>query len=259
MPLSGVGRLAREQLIKNQAEGKDIARRGYGLAPELLRAHVVQSPQDLPGTRWGRSFKGRLGREPEASPRSLGAGLFESGDSKIEELEAPALHHHDVGGLDIPVHDAGIVNGGQRLRELKSHVQRLRRIDGSGDLSGERAAGYQLEDQSRQLRSDQNIVESADSGMVELGKQPGLAAQATRQTRIGGGFPVQDLEGDLSSEPSVDTPIDAAHTAPPQDLLEAEIAQAFAGEVPFPPSAFESPERSAVKVADEAVTLGLKE
>ncbi len=45
--------------------------------------------------------------------------------SKVQHLDQPIRSDHDVFGLDVTMHDAGLVRGGERRRHLPDQVQRL--------------------------------------------------------------------------------------------------------------------------------------
>jgi hypothetical protein len=81
--------LPAEELVEDHARREDVAAAVELLAPDLLRAHVVDGADHHP----------RLGD----------SGAAELGDAEVHDLGRAVLEQADVGGLDVAVHDAVLV------------------------------------------------------------------------------------------------------------------------------------------------------
>ena len=112
--------LARQHLVENRAEGKDVRPRVDLLAFRLFGRHVGDGAENraLPVSMAGLharlvadSRRGRL-RRSLASPKS-------------RILITTLVGHHDVAGLEIAMDDAGRVGGGERIGDLDAVAQRI--------------------------------------------------------------------------------------------------------------------------------------
>ena len=104
--------LAGGQLVQHDPQGKDIAGAAGGLAPRLLGRHV--SDRAHHGARFGDLGGCGLRMRPVDGDAA--------GQAEIEDLGVAIVAHHDVLGLDVPVHDPGGMGRGQRLGHLADEV-----------------------------------------------------------------------------------------------------------------------------------------
>ena len=129
-----------------------------------------------------------------------------------------------VGRLDVAVHDAGPVGGGQRAQQGVGQVVARRPA-----AAGPRAAHVLTQRAARQVGHDQHHVvvlvhhveQGDDVGVVERGQGLGLAADALAGAGhlVGAAVQGQALEGDRSAGP-VEGQVDHAHAAATQPAHE---------------------------------------
>ena len=111
--------LAAEHLVQNRAEREDIAAVIDGTAANLFRRHIADGADDEP--RNGVD----LSRREERVRRSSGDRLDELREAEVENLHAPIEGDEQILGLEIAVHDAGVVGDGEAVRDLNREVDRL--------------------------------------------------------------------------------------------------------------------------------------
>ena len=64
---------------------------------------------------------GRQSRTLAAAGRSRG----QLRQAEVQDLDETVLRHHDVLGLQVPMHDAGLMRSGQALANLRGDLQQL--------------------------------------------------------------------------------------------------------------------------------------
>ena len=97
--------LVAQQLVGNGADGKDIAPKIDRASEHLLRRHVIERPDHRAVLRHGRPF--------------------DSGDAEVEDPDDTFPIDHDVGWLDVAVHDPramGEVEAGADLLKVRNLV-----------------------------------------------------------------------------------------------------------------------------------------
>jgi len=132
--LGGERPAPREHLEHDDAEREDVGARVDRAARELLGRHVARRPDDDAGA--GR--RGRQRRRVRDVARRVAAELR---DPEVEDLDAPAVGHEHVVGLDVAVDHARAVRGGEPVGQLGRDphdvAQRDRRL---GDPRAQRLA-----------------------------------------------------------------------------------------------------------------------
>ena len=212
-PDRGVGRegvLARGQLVEHDAQGEEVAGAAGGLGPRLLGGHVPDRAQH--SARVGHRGGSGLGRMAEG-----GDG---SSQAEIDDLGIVVVPHHDVLGLDIPVHDPCGMGRGQRLGHLADEVHQL----GQGGMPGgerpQRPALDQFHDEVRLALVLVDIVDRTDMGMVQGGGGAGLTPEPLQRLGILGKPPWQELKGDGAVEAQVPGLVDDAHAPAAEDRFD---------------------------------------
>ena len=104
----------REHLVKDDAEGEEVAAHVDGFSEELLGRHVGERPE-----------RGAFARQ--LGPRARRVPAFESlREAEVEDLHLSAGGQHDVPALDVAVKNPGPVRLGERIRNLDTGRERLR-------------------------------------------------------------------------------------------------------------------------------------
>ncbi len=151
------------------------------------------------------------------------------GDPEVEhlgDLDDPAvdlgLHQEDVLGLEIAVHDAGAVGGGERRTDLAHDRQHLvERHRAACDALRERFALEVVEHEVRHaVRRDVVVDHPDDVGVVELGGDLGLALEPSDDVDVLE-LGVQDLDRDpLARQAVVACQKHRAHPAAAEQRLD---------------------------------------
>jgi hypothetical protein len=96
--------------------GEEIAGTARRLGPRLLGGDIADRAQH--GARVGDRAGGGL------RPRVVEEDV--AGQAEVDQLGKAVVAHHDVLGLDIPMHDPGGMGRGQRPNHLADGVHKLR-------------------------------------------------------------------------------------------------------------------------------------
>ena len=167
------GPRAGQALVGDDAEGVDVGGGGDLHALRLLGGEVLGGADDHAG----------------AGQRGGVAGL---GDAEVGQLDHAVGPDHQVARLDVAVHDAGPVRGGQPVGGLAEDVQRP--VDREPALvvqdRDERVALDELHDQERQLLGAgvvdglAVVVDRGDVRVGQRGRVPGLVAEPGQEARV---------------------------------------------------------------------------
>ena len=207
------GRLARQQLVEDRAEGEDVGALVEIAQPHgLLGRHVVRAADHVARPR--QALVVGAPRDPEVDEHRL----------------AVRLADQDVGGLDVAVDDPVLVHVRERERDLLGELERA----GDGQLAapGELVEGL-ADDQLGDAVGVASILAGAldreDVGVRgELGESLDLAPEALAELVV----LRRAEEGDLdraSHAAVVDSHEHGAHAAAADDALEAVLGKALAG------------------------------
>ncbi len=210
------GRLSGQQLVGEDAQRVDVAARVGGLAGRPLRRDVAGGSED--------------------QPRLRGLGLIvapqHAGDAEVEHLHdigvAGLRDQDDVLGLQVAVHHALRVGLTHAVADLRHDVERA--------VHRERAVALEHVQQRSPAQELHDDVEAAVGqlpgqehphhvGMVERGRDAGLAFEAPHGVAVVGQLGVEDLDGDVAVERGLPRAVHRSHPAGPDLLLELELVE----------------------------------
>lgn len=157
-----VGALAGSGPAQRGAEGEHVGRLAGLLAPGLLGGHER-----------GRAHDGAGDGQP-------GGVLPGAGHPEVGEVRHPVLVEEDVGRLDVAVHHAGPVGGGERVGQRLEEPRHLlgRRGAVPAHPVGQRAPGEVGHDEGQLLALLDDVEQLDDVGVVEAGEHLGLPGDA---------------------------------------------------------------------------------
>jgi hypothetical protein len=213
-------------LVEERDGGVGLERRA---AAEELVEHAPQGVHVGGGTRG--PAQGPFGREVEARADDLAGGgergariVEEARDAEVADLQRAARVQQEVGGFDVPVHDALLVRGGEPGGGLRGELGHA--------LGGERARDGQhpgeavtLDQLHHQVQPVVVLTEVQDPYQVGVVETPGrLGLQAEPGGRRGVGvLGQQQLDSHRSGECLVVRTPDLSHSAAP-DLNVQPVA-----------------------------------
>ena len=134
---------------------------------------------------------------------------------KSSTFGCPADVSDDVRGLQIAMNDPDLVRGGERVRDLRAHLEGLLdRQRAAAQLLGERLPFEVLHDDERTsclVRA--GIEDRTDIRMLDGRDALGLLQQAPRKGGIVGLLIRNELDGDLTFEQEIMRQIHVSHPA----------------------------------------------
>ena len=149
--------LSGEHLVQDHAEGVEVALRAGGPAHGLLGRHVRRCAEHLARSRESRRIRGDE----------------RGGDAEVEDLHRPVGTEHQVGGLEVPVHQRVGVGHGQD----RAHLSGDRHGPGDGNLGlvqkrGDGTAVDELHDQIEVVAVRSAVIDRGHSGVLQPGRDP---------------------------------------------------------------------------------------
>ena len=163
-------------------------------------------------------------------------GLFhlrQLGQAEVQDFHFALLVDDDVGGLQVAMHDTGVVSGGQPIGDLDGVAQRLIQPDAfAADQAVQRLAGHVLHgDEIHRLpvHLPGVDVENGDDVAIAQGRRGfGLLREARAAIGIGDGGGRQHFDGDGAIQMGVECAIDHAHPSSAQLGFDAIVPESFA-------------------------------
>jgi hypothetical protein len=157
------------------------------------------------------------------------AGGGDFGDPEIQDLGQAPFRHHDVAGLEVAMHDAGGVRGGDGVGNLDGDGQHLAQGRPARGEFAQRPAFDAFHGDEIDARIVTDFVDRDDVGVVQRARRLRFADQPSA---AGGAFQSvgrQNLEGDHAIEARIQRLIDRPHAAGAQLRLDLVVAQAASG------------------------------
>jgi hypothetical protein len=148
-------------------------------------------------------------------------------EAEVEHLDDTVARQHHVGGLQVAMHDAILVRGLQRRRDLPADAQRF--------LGGQRPAAEPLferlaiDELHRDVERAVVLVETVDRGDIGVAQrreQLRFALQARESVGVAGEPGRQRFDRDVAAELRVGRAVHFAHAAGAEqalDLVDAEV------------------------------------
>jgi hypothetical protein len=215
----------------------------------LLGRHVTRRADDVAvhrhQRRARRALVGAVGAHDRARRRRLAHAHVVAVGLPEHARETP-VHHvglaqapdHDVGGLEVAVHDALLVRERDRLAHLEQHAERARAVPSVLALARELEHLLQLEPLDEPHREvdapvgvDPELVHRHDAGVLELAGDLGFLEEALEHARGRGigrlralaAARERDLHGERAAQVRVPHAQDRAHAAA-RDLALGPVA-----------------------------------
>ena len=187
---------ARQRAVQQQAHRIEVGLRRGGLTEHLLRGHVRGRARE-------RAVAGDLVGGPDG-PR----------DPEVGDHRATRALDEDVCGLEVAVHHARVVSGGEPVADLSHEMRRALRIDSSfaGEDVGQALARHQLHRQVVEPGVLADVEGPRDVAVRDVSGEPHLLAKA-RQAPLGLPDAREHLERDLLPDLGVEGQEHHAHAA----------------------------------------------
>ncbi len=191
----GEGRLARGRVRQDRAQREDVRRARDALAEDLLRGHVA-------------------GGADRDARRGQGRGAVRgAGDAEVDE-EGPVEGEQDVGRFHVPVDEAQVVHGRQRLAQTgaeRAH-RAVRQRAAVRDRGGEGGAGGVGRGDPRDAGVRVRVEHGGRPGAADPPRGVHLAPEAGAELLVQREVRVHDLHGDRAAAGAA-AEVDPAHAA----------------------------------------------
>jgi hypothetical protein len=201
--------LAGEAEVEDAGERVLVASAVERLALDLLRGGVIDAADELAGLGLA-GYGGAPLREPEVG--------------EIGVVPAPSgLREQDVARLYVPVHEAFLVGGVERVRHLSHDPDRSSRLERpfAPDEVLERIAGDVAHGDEQGPVRRSRLEDGDNVWMIEARRQVRFVLDPAPEIGILGQLRRQQLERDLPTQPHLLGEVDDAHATPPQEGLDA--------------------------------------
>ena len=202
--VSGVGTLAGQHFVEQDAEAVYIGSSVHLHAFGLLGTHIERAAQD--GSRGSQ----------------LGVDLHFLGNAKVAQQGGTVATEKNVLRLDVSVNNSPLVSEIQRAADVHQQLKRLQRIHSQVDAVFQVAAVDVFHRDPDQISGGADIEDCDDVRMLEGGDDPPLVHEALDEGRavaLAGGH---GLETDVPVQGLLDGKIDRGHAAATDGLLYLE-------------------------------------
>ena len=185
------------------------------MSADLLGSHVTRRADDQAQRR-----------EPAAQGRGARRLIGQrgaTGNAEVEHLHPSGAGDHHVARLDVAVHDALGMRGGQRVGDLGGVAQRLsQRQPVGGNRAVERHAVDVLHHDEGSVALLLDAVDRDDAGVIQRRGGAGLVQKTAPGFSFGD---LDHLDGHGAIEHRVSGPIHGAHAALPEAGLDEVVKE----------------------------------
>ena len=214
--VAGKGTGTGQHFIEDTPEGKDVRARVYIFPLRLLGRHIEDGADGMAGQR-ERHFRGRAaGRTAQLS------------EAEVEQLHQAALGDHHVARLQVAMHDARFMRGGQCVGHLDgvlNHGPRRHPSLADGLANGFAGDAFHHDVIGAGLLPD--LVHRHDIRMIQRGRGLGFAQESKARIFIDGAGR-ENLDGDGAMQDLIHRLIDNAHAARAERVLNGVVSQSAA-------------------------------
>jgi hypothetical protein len=208
-----------QHLVQDAAHGEYVSTMIRRQPTQLLRRHVAD------GSNHHAGVGAALGRELR-DPLAAQGHVCELRQPEVEDLHQSILGHHDVLGLQIPVHDPRFVCFRESCRGLCGEFQQPldRKRTGVKDLSKRPSLDVLHRDEPNGLDLV-DLVDRHDVRVIQGGSCAGFLFEALQPFGVGRNLSGKDLDRCVATEPGVAGAVNLTHPPGPdglEDLVGAE-------------------------------------
>ena len=204
-----------EHLVEHGAAGEDVGALVDRAGPGLLWRQIPERAQHHARQRVRGGGLGAVGRSERRG----------RGQAEVEDLQATVGRQEDVVGLQVAVHDAAGMRGGEPGGELQRQADGLALADRAApEARPQRLPVEQLGDEVRHL-AGADVEDRQQVRVRQPGDRPRFPLEPREPIGVLGGGSRQHLHRDVTAEPRVARPIHLAHSAFAErrdDLVRAE-------------------------------------
>ena len=151
------------------------------------------------------------------------------GQTEVQHLDRAVRLHFDIGRFEIPVNEAALVRGLERVDDLRRVRERFAHAQTDHRTLGERRPLHQLHHDGLDAVGVLDAVDGGDVGMVDRGERHGLALKARPPLGIESMLVGQDLDRDVAFQTGVARAVDLAHASAVERFDDLVGAKASTG------------------------------
>ncbi len=194
-----------EHLVKDDTQGKQVCTRIYRIRPHLFRGHVGRSTKRHPHLSQGGC---------EVLILSL-VTLQALGQPEVHHLGMPLRGEHDVGRLQVPVHDAPGVGQRKGVSHFSADAEGLPKGQGTGLEAVLQGLPLNVLHDEKVLAvvGAGDLFDVADVGVLEGGSRLSLAQKAPADLLVLLEVRGEELQGDFAPQRTVLGEVDFPHAS----------------------------------------------